>query len=95
MNEAGLSLFGGSKFHFIFSLKLNSTVVFLFLVARVGYVLENSFTQKSQELHLCNCRPVFKLSIEYLSCFQLIRRYGQLKYHPTRMWRRKQYEKKT
>lgn len=47
MNEAGLGLFGGAKFHFIFSLKLNSTVSFLFFVARVGYVLVNPFTQES------------------------------------------------
>lgn len=47
VNEAGLGLFGGAKFHFIFSLKLNSTVAFLFFVARVGYVLVNPFTQES------------------------------------------------
>ena len=45
VNEAGLGLFGGTKFHFIFSLKLYSTVAFLLFVARVGYVLVNPFTQ--------------------------------------------------
>ena len=64
VNEAGLGLFGGSKFHFVISLKLDSTVAFFFFVARVGYGLVNPFTQESQELHLCNCRPVFKLSKE-------------------------------
>ena len=67
MNEARLGLFRGSKLHFIFSLKLNSAVAFLFFVARVCYVLVNPFTQESQELHLCNCRPVFKLLNEHLS----------------------------
>ena len=66
MNEARRGLFGGSKFLVIFPLQLNSAVGFFFFVARVGYVLVNSFTQESQELHLCNCRPVFKLSKERL-----------------------------